>query len=94
MAKEYIKISIVPTVIKVEIRKDNPPTLLAKNEPCYIAKELDVHEGYYNIKQTHEAPSHPQTQGKIELEQAIGEWVEYSNNFRYHESLYNLPLCI
>jgi transposase InsO family protein len=53
------------------------------------------------MEHTRGAPYHPQTQGKIEryhrsmknvvkLEKAIGQFVDYYNHQRYHESLDNV----
>lgn len=48
--------------VKVEHR----PHLLSDNGPCYVASDLDDWLQKYAIDQVHGAPSHPQTQGKIQ----------------------------
>ena len=50
---------------------DNPtviqrPRLLSDNGPCYIASDLAVWLCKQQMEHTRGAPSHPQTQGKIE----------------------------
>ena len=42
------------------------PRLLSDNGPCYVAGELADWLQDQGIDQVHGAPSHPQTQGKIE----------------------------
>ena len=54
MAKEDVKRSIEPAVIKAGVNKYNPPKLLYDNGLCYIAKELETHlSDNSNIKQIH-----------------------------------------
>ena len=54
MAKEDVKRSIEPAVIKAGVNKHNPPKLLYDNGLCYIAKELETHlSDNSNIKQIH-----------------------------------------
>jgi putative transposase len=42
------------------------PRLLSDNGPCYVARELGEWLAERDIDHVHGAPSHPQTQGKIE----------------------------
>jgi transposase InsO family protein len=51
------------------------PRLLSDNGPCYLSKDLKDYLNRRHIEQTHCAPYHPMTQGKIE---------------RYHRSMKNV----
>jgi transposase InsO family protein len=48
--------------VRVELR----PRLLSDNGPCYVSGELRAYLAERGMADTHSAPYHPMTQGKIE----------------------------
>lgn len=67
MKKEDVKRTIARAMAKAKLSKANAPTLLSDNGKCYIAKDVGEYlNENFGIDQLHGAPSHPQTQGKIE----------------------------
>lgn len=71
--KELLDLAIHKTgVAQVEVR--HRPRLLSDNGPAYVSDELKSYLASKGMTQTHGAPYHPMTQGKIE---------------RYHRSMKN-----
>lgn len=72
--KDLLDVAIGKTGIEhVEVR--HRPRLLSDNGPAYVSEELKSYLASKGMTQTHGAPYHPMTQGKIE---------------RYHRSMKNV----
>lgn len=72
--KELLDLAIERTGVEhVEVR--HRPRLLSDNGPAFASKQLESHLASRGMTQTHGAPYHPMTQGKIE---------------RYHRSMKNV----
>jgi transposase InsO family protein len=71
--KEILDLAVERTGIQ-EIAVRHRPRLLSDNGPAYVSEELKIYLATQGMTQTHGAPYHPMTQGKIE---------------RYHRSMKN-----
>lgn len=71
--KELLDLAVAKTGIE-QVAVKYRPRLLSDNGSCFIAQELAEYLQTKGMKQTHGAPYHPMTQGKIE---------------RYHRSMKN-----
>jgi len=77
MASEDVEDLIEDAAAKIGIEHiavKHRPRLLSDNGPCYVSEELKLYLESKGMAQTHGAPYHPMTQGKIE---------------RYHRSMKN-----
>ncbi len=104
MAADDVKNTLEVAVTKAGVsgvKVRHRPRLLSDNGPCYLAGDLKTYLEEQGIEHTRGRPYHPMTQGKIEryhrtlknvvnLEHKIGEFVQYYNHQRVHESLDNL----
>ena len=67
--------NVEAALIKTGLPEGRRPRILSDNGSCYISEDIKAFMKEKGITQVHGAPSHPQTQGKIE---------------RYHRSMKNV----
>ena len=67
MEANDVKRTVETAIKQAQLKSKAKPKLLSDKEPCYIAKDFKIFlENDMKMKQVHDRPLHPQTQGKIE----------------------------
>jgi putative transposase len=83
-----VRLAVDQAMLRAGLNKNNAPTLLSDNGPCFIAKDLEKYlKEVQGINPIHGRACHPQTQGKIERYHRTMKNVVKLDNFFFPEEL-------
>jgi transposase len=83
-----VRLAVDQAMLRAGLNKNNAPTLLSDNGPCFVAKDLEKYlKKVQGIKPIHGRACQPQTQGKIERYHRTMKNVVKLDNYFFPEEL-------